>query len=420
LKRREFLIRSGRAALAPSIVALGGADRGWGADPTAEHPGRGIAPPGARRLTLFLAGDVMTGRGIDQILPYSVDPTLHEPFVMNAETYVRLAEEKNGPIPEDVPYDYVWGEALGELERVRPDARIINLETAVTTSDDWWRGKGIHYRMHPGNVPVLTAAGLDVCLLGNNHVVDWGRSGLRETLAVLQAAGLRTPGAGVDQRAAAAPAELRTGSGRLLIFSYGSPTAGVPPEWAAGEDQPGVNLLSPLTPAGPREVIEHVHAHRRDDDRVVVSIHWGGNWGYAVPAEHREFAHRLVDAGAADVIHGHSSHHPLGIEVYRGRPILYGAGDFLNDYEGIGGHETFRGDLTLMYFPTLDESGTLISFEMAPMRIRRFRLERASVEEAGWLAEMLDRESRGFGVRVEKTADGLFGAPSAAGSRNAA
>jgi poly-gamma-glutamate capsule biosynthesis protein CapA/YwtB (metallophosphatase superfamily) len=40
------------------------------------------------------------------------------------------------------------------------------------------------------------------------------------------------------------------------------------------------------------------------------------------------------------------------------------------------------------------------------MRIRRFRLERASVEEAGWLAEMLDRESRGFGVRVEKTADG--------------
>lgn len=345
----------------------------------------------------------MTGRGIDQILPHSVDPTLHEPYVQSAETYVRLAEEENGPIPDEVPYGYVWGHALAELEQIRPDIRIINLETAVTTSDEWWRGKGIHYRMHPGNVPVLTAAGMDVCVLGNNHVVDWGRSGLRETLDVLQAAGLRTPGAGLNQQAAAAPAEFPTGSGRLLVFSYGSPSAGVPREWAAGENQPGVNLLPPLTPAGAREVIEHVQAQKRNGDRVVLSIHWGPNWGYAIPAGHREFAHRLVDAGVADVIHGHSSHHPMGIEVYRGRPILYGAGDFLNDYEGIGGHESFRGDLTLMYFPVLDESGTLVSFEMTPMRIRRFRLERASEEETGWLADMLDRESRELGVRVEKT-----------------
>lgn len=229
---------------------------------------------------------------------------------------------------------------------------------------------------------------------------------MRETLTLMQATGLRAAGAGVNRQAAAAPAEFPTDSGRLLVFSYGSPTAGVPPEWAAGEDQPGVNLLPPLTPSGAREVAEHVHAHRRDGDRVVVSIHWGGNWGYLIPREHRKFAHRLVDAGAADVIHGHSSHHPMGIEVHRGRPILYGAGDFLNDYEGIGGQVAFRSDLTLMYFPVVDGSGALVSFELVPMRIRRFRLERASGEETRWLAGMLNRESRGLGVSVENTPEG--------------
>jgi poly-gamma-glutamate capsule biosynthesis protein CapA/YwtB (metallophosphatase superfamily) len=361
--------------------------------------------PMADRLTLFLTGDVMTGRGIDQILPCSVHPRLYESYVRNAKTYVELAEQANGPIPEQVSHAYVWGDALDELARVRPQARIVNLETAVTTSDDWWRGKGINYRMHPGNVGVLTAAGIDICVLGNNHVMDWGRAGLRETLTVLRDAGLCTAGAGADRKAAAAPAVLETGAGRLLVFSYGCPSAGVPPDWVAEEGRSGVNLLADLGERQAREVIENVRAHRRAGDRVVVSLHWGGNWGYRVPPEQRDFAHRLVDAGMADIIHGHSSHHPKGIEVYRGRPILFGAGDFLNDYEGIGGKEAFRGDLVLMYFPVLDDSGALASFEMMPLRIRRFRLEHASAPDARWLAERLDRESRAFGTRVEVTTE---------------
>ncbi|MDZ7801071.1 MAG: CapA family protein [Trueperaceae bacterium] len=93
----------------------------------------------------------------------------------------------------DTPLSYqqVWGDVLHELQRVRPDARIVNLETAVTTSDDWDRQKGIHYRMHPGNVALLRAAGIDVAVLGNNHVLDWGAGGLRETLTVLRDAGVR-------------------------------------------------------------------------------------------------------------------------------------------------------------------------------------------------------------------------------------
>lgn len=357
-------------------------------------------------LTLFLAGDVMTGRGVDQVLPHSVDPRLHESYVKSAERYVELAGAESGPIPETVAFDYIWGDALAELERVAPDARVINLETAVTTAGAPWPGKGIHYRMHPSNTPVLTAAGVDACVLGNNHVMDWGRSGLEETLRSVRGAGIAAPGAGLDLAGAASPATLETGRGRLLVFSYGTPSAGVPRGWAASATEPGVNLLELGTRSADR-VIGEVEEHRRAGDRVVVSIHWGGNWGYAVPREQRTFAHRLVDSGVVDIIHGHSSHHPKGIEVHEGRPILYGAGDFLNDYEGIGGRESYRGELTLMYFPTLRPSGELAGLRMTPMRIRRFRLERASAAAAEWMARTLTRHSRELGTRVEAADDGL-------------
>ncbi|MFW5947223.1 MAG: CapA family protein, partial [Gemmatimonadota bacterium] len=312
-----------------------------------DHAPRDVGP-----VTLFLAGDVMTGRGIDQALPRSVDPRLYESYVKDARDYLRMAERASGPIPAPVDLDYVWGDALAELERVRPDARIINLETAVTTHDEPWPGKGIHYRMHPGNAPVLAAAGIDVCGLANNHVLDWGRPGLEETLGTIRGLGIGTAGAGANRREAAEPAVVDTGKGRVRVHAYGTAGAGVPSDWAAAEARPGVNLLPRVDAGEADRVADGILAQRTPGDRVVVSIHWGPNWGYDVPRRHREFAHRLVDAGAADVIHGHSSHHPMGIEIYRDRPILYGAGDFLNDYEGIRGREKYRGELALMYFPT--------------------------------------------------------------------
>lgn len=185
------------------------------------------------------------------------------------------------------------------------------------------------------------------------------------------------------------------------MFSYASPTSGVPTAWAAGAGRPGVNLLTDLGAKGAEAIIDNIETHRRRGDRVVISIHWGSNWGYGVSRSYRGLAQHLLDAGAADVIHGHSSHHPRGIEVYAGRLILYGCGDLLNDYEGIRGKEKYRSELVLMYFPTLDKSGMLASLQMAPMRTRRFRLVRATEEETGWLARSLDQQCRRFGSRVE-------------------
>jgi len=133
-------------------------------------------------------------------------------------------------------------------------------------------------------------------------------------------------------------------------------------------------------------------------------VHWGANWGYEVSHRQHSFARRLIDAGAADLVHGHSAHHPGAIEIYRGRLILYACGDLINDYEGIGGHESFRPGLGLMFFPTLDAAtGKLAELALVPMRMRGFRLNRASGEDADWLAATLREHSK---HPVERVLDG--------------
>jgi len=354
-------------------------------------------------ITLFLCGDVMTGRGIDQVLPHPSDPKIYEPYLRDANGYVRLAERENGPISRPVDFSYIWGDALEELERVAPDLRIINLETAVTRSNDYWPEKGINYRMHPDNIPCLTAAGIDCCALANNHVLDWGYTGLTETLKTLTRAGVKIAGAGRNRGEAKAPAVMEIpGKSRVILLSYGSVTSGIPWEWAAQKDEPGVNLLPDLSEKTVRQIAQEVEQIKQPGDILVASIHWGGNWGYHIPSAQTAFAHRLIDEAGIDIIHGHSSHHPKGIEVYRQKPIIYGCGDFLNDYEGISGHETYRGDLALMYFITLDTStGKLVNFEMTPTRTKCFRVNLASEDEARWLWNMLMREGKRMGTRVE-------------------
>lgn len=361
-----------------------------------------------RHLTLFLCGDVMTGRGIDQVLPHACPPQLYEPFVTSALEYVELAERANGPIPPRVDHAYIWGDALPVLEQVQPDARIINLETSVTTSEDAVP-KGINYRMHPANIPVFTAAGIDCCVLANNHVLDWGEAGLLETLATLARVDIPVAGAGRDLQEARAPAVLEVGEGsRVLVFACGARDSGIPPTWAAGPATPGVHLLPDLSEESAEGIARLVRATKRPGDLAVASIHWGGNWGYAVPREHRRFAHALIDRAGIDVVHGHSSHHPKAIEVYRDRPILYGCGDFLDDYEGITGYEKFRDDLVLMYFPTCAVgTGKLVGLEMVPLQIRNFRLRHPSPADRAWLHDLLDGECRRFGHRVALRDDTL-------------
>ena len=351
--------------------------------------------------TLCLCGDVMTGRGVDQVLPHPSRPNLREPMVRSALEYVRLAERAHGRIPRRVEYAYVWGAAMEELERRRPMTRIINLETSITTSDDA-EPKGINYRMQPDNVSVLTAAGIDCVTLANNHVLDWGVAGLRETLQTLASALIRVAGAGVTRHDAEAPAVLELGTEcRVLVFALGAFDSGVPSHWNAENDRPGVHWIGDYSSRTAARIGELVEASKRSGDVAVLSIHWGPNWGYDIPREHRQFAHDLIDGGGIDLVFGHSAHHAKAIEVYRGHAILYGCGDLLNDYEGITGPKPVRDDLGVMYFPAIDaRTGELATLEMVPFLIRNFRLQRPSAADVRWLLDTLDRECGRFGATV--------------------
>ncbi|MDX1582653.1 MAG: CapA family protein, partial [Thermoanaerobaculia bacterium] len=217
--------------------------------------------PDPNTTMLMLTGDVMLGRGIDQIMPRSVDPVLYEPYMKSALGYVAIAEEENGPIPKGVGPRYVWGESLEVLERLDPPVRIVNLETAVTTADDPWPGKGIHYRTHPANAAVLAAAGIDCAVVANNHVIDWGRRGLVETLDTLKKSGVEPVGAGLSLRSASEPAVLETGEDRILVFAMADESSGVPADWAAREDRSGVHLLPDLSEDSAMSVAASIRNH---------------------------------------------------------------------------------------------------------------------------------------------------------------
>lgn len=360
-------------------------------------------------VNLLLAGDVMTGRGIDQIMPHPCDPVLYEGYIKSALDYVGLAEKVHGPIPRSVPDTYIWGDLYGELDRRNPDFRLINLETSITGNGSA-EPKGINYRMHPANIGVLSAARIDACTLANNHVLDWGAAGLGETIEALGRAGIACAGAGRNHAEATAPLiHSMRGGPRVLVFAFGSRDSGITSRWAAGEGKPGVNLLKDFSQQTAAEIAASVRPIKQPGDIAIASIHWGSNWGYEVSDAHRIFAHSLVDDAMIDVVHGHSSHHAKSIEVWRGKLILYGCGDLINDYEGISGYEEFRDDLVLTYFPVLrTNDGSLESLQMAPFRIRAFRLERVDSNDTSWLAGTLTREGQPFRTSVEVTSDGYL------------
>jgi poly-gamma-glutamate synthesis protein (capsule biosynthesis protein) len=293
------------------------------------------------------------------------------------------------------------------LNRTRPDARIINLETAITRSEDF-EPKGINYRMSPENADCLAAAAIDCCELANNHILDWGREGLSDTLNALKHLRIKSAGAGRNLAEASAPAALQiAGKGRVLVFSFVALTSGTPRNWAATREGPGVNLLPDLSETTAIRISDEIGRHQRLHDVIVVSIHWGPNWGYDVPEEQRRFAHALIERANISIIHGHSSHHTKAIEVYRNRLILYGCGDFLNDYEGVQGYEEYRGDLALMYFVDIEPvSRDLAAVEIVPLQMRKFSLVRPSGPDTDWMWQTLDRESQRFGTRVAAASPG--------------
>lgn len=349
----------------------------------------------------------MLGRGIDQIQRHPSDPALRDPRVRSAVDFVLAAEAVNGPIPRAVDPAYVWGDARATLARFAPALRIVNLETALTTAAEP-APKQITYRMNPRNAEVLRALGVDCCALANNHVLDWGAEGLTETLRTLDNTGIARAGAGQTSVEAWKPARLaRPDGGHVVVVSLGIATSGVPPDWAARPDAPGIAYLEGRLDRCVERVAAAVGSVKAAGDIAIASIHWGLNWGYDIPQADMALARALIDHAGIDIVHGHSSHQPKQIALHHGRPIFFGCGDLINDYEGIRDYNRFGPRLVALYALTVDGT-TVRDINILPFRLRRFRLEVASTEDTRFLTDIINRHSQSLGTEWMSAGNGAL------------
>jgi len=159
------------------------------------------------------------------------------------------------------------------------------------------------------------------------------------------------------------------------------------PGWEATADHPGIVYIPlELQDKRAQNLLELVSKTKAVVDFLVVSAHWGPNWGYLPPAEHIPFAHALIDAGA-DVIFGHSCHVIRGIELYRGKPILYGTGDCIDDYAVA---ESERNDQSFM-FVVETEAQAIVRLLLYPTVIDAFQARRARHNERNAIVATMQR-----------------------------
>jgi poly-gamma-glutamate capsule biosynthesis protein CapA/YwtB (metallophosphatase superfamily) len=282
---------------------------------------------------------------------------------------------------KDRPPEYPWGDILSLFNGA--DARICNLECVLS---DWgipWSitPKVFHFRSDAKNVEVLKAAHIDAVSLANNHILDFEFEGLSHTLNNLDLAGIHYTGAGMTLSDASEPAiwEIKGIKLGLIAFTDNEPG------WEATEEQPGIFYV-PITLKDKRaeKLLEIVRRTKEAVDLLVVSAHWGPNWGYTPPAEHIPFAHALIDTGT-DIIFGHSGHIVRGIEIYKDKPIMYCTGDFVDDYAV---DEIERNDRSFIFVVETDGQ-RIFRLLLYPTIIQNFQAMRAkNIEKKAIITKM--------------------------------
>ncbi len=246
-------------------------------------------PPASRRLSLIAVGDVMLGK--------------------IAQSHIR-----------DNGLDYPFGGVREVLDA--HDIAFANLEAPITSRGEEKVKKQYRLRVDPRQARALTRSSIDVVSLANNHMMDFGETGLSDTIKHLDAWSIRHAGAGSDLERSQAPAVLEAAGTPVVALAY---CAWYPAPIHARQDRPGVSPLD-------RELIlEDVRTHKRDGNLVLVSMHWGVQHTDRATSGQVDLAHDIIDAGA-DAILGHHPHRPQEVEVYHGKPIVYSLGNFVFGY----------------------------------------------------------------------------------------
>ncbi|GIC89349.1 CapA family protein [Aspergillus udagawae] len=382
-------------------------------------------PSALRTFTLNFVGDVMLGRLVDQLWPQHVD-NAHERRVLSyfIERY---------PYLSNYTHRDPWGSALPLFHN--SDLNLINLETSATTTDDPWPNKAFNYRMHPANAAALREARVDYATLANNHTLDFGTDGLVETVWTMKESKIAFAGAGETTDESRRPAVLRLPRCEAhMQHHHGHAHA------QHDHDQPGKSYSVHVYAASdhPRDwaVVPNFHlidysARTREDLRTLLtshstststdtpekpalkifSVHWGPNYTWQPAEKIRSLAHFLIDECGVDIVHGHSSHHVQGVERYRRKLIIYGCGDFVDDYALNG---EYRNDLGAVWRVCVREEQdeespapescrlVLDRLEIFPTRCDRFQVTLLDPDDDdhGWVKRKITRLSEDMGTKV--------------------
>jgi poly-gamma-glutamate synthesis protein (capsule biosynthesis protein) len=306
-------------------------------------------------LKLALAGDTMLGRAVGERLMHDPKHTLFAPELV---------------------------EVIGEA-----DFFVLNLECCISARGEPTPGRLFHFRAPPWAAETLARIGVDCVTLANNHVLDFGPDALLDTLAHLDAAGIRVVGAGTEVGLAKKPVVLEAGGFELAVVAF----ADHPVEYAATADRPGIAY------ADPRGALPDWLTTFPQADAVLVTPHWGPNMTAEPPAYVRSAAHALVGAGAT-LVAGHSAHVFHGVAPH----VLYDLGDFLDDYAV---DRKLRNDLGLLY--VVDLAGD--HFEAVPLKLEFAHTRLATGHEAVWIERRLTKACAAFGIEITAANGRLVG-----------
>jgi poly-gamma-glutamate capsule biosynthesis protein CapA/YwtB (metallophosphatase superfamily) len=299
---------------------------------------------------------------------------------------VMLGRMMNSVLDKD-RYTYVWGDTIDIFRNA--DLRLINLECVISSKGSEWSKtfKLFHFRANPDAIQILKNASIDYVSLANNHALDYGYEALEEMLHLLQENKISYSGAGSNLTEATAAVILHSGNVKVGVTALTDNQ----PEWEASADAAGTNYL-PLSLENSYEdrLQECISSAKERSDIAIISSHVGPHFRESPSAEYVNFAHRVIDLGA-DVYWGHSNHMPQGIEIYKGRPILYDCGDFIDDY-AVDRHH--RNDLSFLFRLDLEEE-TIHNIELTPVMIHDFHVSTAPSWEGDLIIRrMVDRCGR--------------------------
>lgn len=315
----------------------------------------------ASGIKILMVGDVMLGRLVNDVLD-------HEAAA------------------------YPWGDTLPLFHGA--DWRVCNLECVISDRGSPWMKtpKVFHFRSGARNMAVLHAANINAVSLANNHTLDFDVPALFDTLELLDHAGIEHSGAGENIEAASHVAVAEVSGIRIGLLSFTDNEPG----WAATEQRPGVFYVPVEEPDDRTNLLLQSVDHAKEHvDFLIVAAHWGSNWGWRAPDEHIALAHQLIEAGA-NVVFGHSPHVFRGIEFHLGHPIIYSAGDFVDDYAV---DPDDRNDWSFIFFLDVNPNEPA-RLHLYPTVIRSFQAHRAGTDESKVIAGKMADLCAPFGTRA--------------------